>query len=183
MPRGLPSIAGVLLREHGLGLAANRPPEGVIMPEQLTDAELQALAAVFHDRLAARHVLAAAGFAVEWQPHWQAATSEQFWHEVNAKLAAGILPDGRRRVLAAAADRYPANPLFRTGASNRRESADGAATQDSESPGADKDQAPHPLASNSTRFSVDARGSQGVMIGDGGSQTLYFGAAPDDVDS
>jgi TIR domain/Effector-associated domain 1 len=83
------------------------------MAEALTEQQLRELAAVFLEPLPTRQLLAEAGLPSERQPSPQDRTSEEFWQEVNGLVRSGILPDGPRRILAAALRRYPANPVFR----------------------------------------------------------------------
>jgi hypothetical protein len=59
--------------------------------------------------------LDAAGVERRRHPSWGRGDAEEFWREVNGRLRAGILPTGRRRVLGAAFERYPANPVFVAG--------------------------------------------------------------------
>jgi WD40 repeat protein len=81
-------------------------------PQPLTDREVGELARVFHIPVGARQVLTAAGLPPGRQPNWQDLTAEEFWREVNSMLGAGVLPDGRDRIIAAARHLYPANPVF-----------------------------------------------------------------------
>ncbi len=112
--------AGVLRRLSGgdadaVGepAAARQPAPPQPRPERFTGAEVSELASVFHQAHAARQILAAAGLPADRQPVWSVAlTSREFWTEVDVLLAAGVLIDGRRRVLAAAARLFPANPVF-----------------------------------------------------------------------
>jgi hypothetical protein len=100
-----PSGSGVVAG----GMVRPREPERL----GLSGTELRMLAQVFHQATAARQVLAAAGLPQGRQPIWSGGMSPaEFWGEVNHLLAAGVLRDGRRRVLAAAAELYPANPVF-----------------------------------------------------------------------
>ncbi|MCK9903819.1 hypothetical protein CC117_16785 [Parafrankia colletiae] len=149
------------------------------MIERLTDGEVQALADAFTTPLSARQVLDAAGLTVARQPSWGDTTPLQFWREINSKLGAGILLDGRRRVLAAAAAELPANPVF------ARPNADGPA--DACAPGG-QDRPRRPAgetrtgAPGSPTYSVSVTDSTGVMVGTGHTQTLNFGLMPDDTD-
>jgi hypothetical protein len=91
---------------------------GMVRPREaerlgMSGTELRMLAEVFHHATAARQVLAAAGLPPGRQPIWSGGMSPmEFWGEVNHLLASGVLHDGRRRVLAAAAELYPVNPVF-----------------------------------------------------------------------
>ncbi|MBL7502086.1 toll/interleukin-1 receptor domain-containing protein [Frankia sp. CNm7] len=79
--------------------------------EPLTTEELAALAAVFETHAQAAKVLARAGLPPGWEPRWRPATPLGFWRSVSAFLVSGAVPDGRGRVLRAAAelapDRFP----------------------------------------------------------------------------
>ncbi|EFC83596.1 effector-associated domain EAD1-containing protein [Parafrankia sp. EUN1f] len=98
-----------------------RPARESPAPERITGApnvhglsitEVQALAAAFPARSASQSLLTAAGLAPEQQPSWAARSALEFWTEVNQLLTAGALVDGRRKILAAAAERLPENPHF-----------------------------------------------------------------------
>ncbi|OAA25738.1 TIR domain-containing protein [Frankia sp. EI5c] len=80
--------------------------------DSLTARELEALANAFSAPVPARQLLGAAGIAPSRVPGWQAGSSLAFWHEVDALLEAGILPDGRHRLLTEAARVFPANPAW-----------------------------------------------------------------------
>jgi tetratricopeptide (TPR) repeat protein len=77
----------------------------------LTDVEIAAFAELFHERSAADELLHNAGFPAAHIP-FDARKASQFWTAVSQALAAGALPDGRRRLLTAAHRLYPANPAF-----------------------------------------------------------------------
>ncbi|ONH61544.1 hypothetical protein CcI49_04760 [Frankia sp. CcI49] len=78
----------------------------------MTDAEVDELARVFPTPTGAGHLLSSAGLGPQYHPR-QAANAFEFWHAVSADIGAGRLPDGRLRVLIAAAARYPDNEVFR----------------------------------------------------------------------
>jgi hypothetical protein len=80
--------------------------------QSLTDREVVALAGAFYKPAGARQLLTEAGLPPGRQPTWHDMTAVEFWREVNALLTAGVVRDGRRRVLAAALHAYPANPVF-----------------------------------------------------------------------
>ncbi|AEH09961.1 MULTISPECIES: effector-associated domain EAD1-containing protein [Protofrankia] len=80
---------------------------------RLTEVEVAELAHVLHSLTAAIQVLDEAGMERSRMPYWQGRNALEFWHEVNVMLDAGVLIDGRRRVLAAAARWFPANDVFR----------------------------------------------------------------------
>lgn len=80
-------------------------------PETLSQTEAKALAAAFGAGPEARLLLVAAGLPPDRVPT-SSADASLFWAAVSELLANGVLIDGRRRVLAAAAARFPANPYF-----------------------------------------------------------------------
>jgi hypothetical protein len=80
----------------------------------LSTAEIRALADAFTDPVSARHVLEDAGIPARRHPPWHG-SPEQFWRELNTLLHAGVVADGRTRLLAAALSHYPANPVFAAG--------------------------------------------------------------------
>jgi hypothetical protein len=83
--------------------------------ESLSDDEIRAFARAFRDPIPVRQVLAAADWPEEKIPVWES-HPEQYWREVSSLLSVGRVTDGRRRLLAAAAEEFPANPLFAAGA-------------------------------------------------------------------
>ncbi len=86
---------------------------GVLGEQRLTDREIRALAGAFATSLSAVQLLERAGVDRREQPSWAPAqTPLAFWAEVNNFLDSGGLPDGRQRILAAAAKHYPANRVF-----------------------------------------------------------------------
>lgn len=80
-------------------------------PRPLAAEEIEALARAFSAPISARHVLLDAGLGVGRQPPWQG-TAQEYWREVSLMIGSGVLPDGRRALLAAAARFFPANPVF-----------------------------------------------------------------------
>lgn len=78
----------------------------------LTKAEIEELASTFTDLTSAARVLDEAGFPAGRVPGWSVHDSQTFWWQVSKELRSGLLEDGRRRLLAAAAARYPMNPVF-----------------------------------------------------------------------
>lgn len=83
------------------------------MGEGLTTGEIGALAELFTDPLSAGQLLNGAGLRRAHHPAWVAGLSAHlFWSEVSRLLAAGVLADGRDRLLAAAHAWFPANPAF-----------------------------------------------------------------------
>jgi hypothetical protein len=83
--------------------------------EGLPELEIRELARCFPDLLSARQVLEAAGWSARQVPSWLVTTADQFWREVSSLLSRGTVPDGRRRLIAAALDRYSGNPVFAVG--------------------------------------------------------------------
>jgi len=81
------------------------------VPEDLTPEEVQELARVLSDEALARQVLDTAGIGRDRQPVW-AVSSGVFWHTLALQLKAGVVVDGRRRVLTAALSHYPANRVL-----------------------------------------------------------------------
>ncbi|WP_131831251.1 NB-ARC domain-containing protein [Frankia sp. CcI49] len=81
----------------------------------LSDVEVGEFANAFPDLVSARQVLEDAGWSSAKLPTWNISTSEQFWHEVSDLLIRGLVTGGRRMLLAAAAARFPANPVFTDG--------------------------------------------------------------------
>lgn len=82
--------------------------------DSFTDDEMQALARTFRDPQSAAQLLDEAGFPPTRHP--QFANAEVYWWQVNEQLRAGVLQDGRRRILRVACERYPANQAFASGA-------------------------------------------------------------------
>ncbi len=80
-------------------------------PQPLRPAEIRALALAFGQGRGALRLLVDAGVPAERIPPPDA-DAAAFWAEVSALLGHGLLRDGRRRVLAAAASRFPANDVF-----------------------------------------------------------------------
>jgi hypothetical protein len=78
----------------------------------LAEDEINALALVFASPNAATALLREAGFPPERAPAWQPTDAHQFWTDVSVLLEHGIMPDGRRLLLAAARRRFPANRVF-----------------------------------------------------------------------
>jgi len=80
--------------------------------EGFTADEVLALARVFNDPLGAAQLLDRVGFERSDHPR-SASTSRRYWDQVDAALRDGALDDGRRKILRAAREQYPANPVFR----------------------------------------------------------------------
>jgi hypothetical protein len=74
----------------------------------LTRDEVFALAGAFPVG-SAKTLLSAAGFPSWAVPENGYANAREFWVKVSDELAAGVMPDGRIRILEAARDWFPAN--------------------------------------------------------------------------
>lgn len=83
------------------------------MADAFTEAELDALAAALPPGPALTNLLAGAGLPAAVLPNPYGLTGEEYWAMVGSAVARGAAPDGRRKVLAYAARRFPANPAFR----------------------------------------------------------------------
>ncbi|ONH35513.1 hypothetical protein BL254_11240 [Protofrankia sp. BMG5.30] len=88
------------------------PPGVPAAPPGLSEPAVHALAAAFPTPVSARQILETAGLDAGRQPGWNAGSSLEFWRAVSSLLAAGVLPAGRERLLAAARQLFPANPAF-----------------------------------------------------------------------
>ncbi|MCM3921079.1 effector-associated domain EAD1-containing protein [Frankia sp. AiPs1] len=91
-----------------------KPPFPGPASTSLTVGEVTALADGYSEPAAARRVLERAGLPHRHQPRHDR-SGEAFWSEVNRLVIDGAFPDGRVRILRAAAADYPANPWFSTG--------------------------------------------------------------------
>ncbi|KPM52286.1 hypothetical protein CcI49_15085 [Frankia sp. CcI49] len=98
-------------------------------PDRLTEAEVTELARVLYHLGDALGVLDEAGADRSRLPHWQGRSSLEFWREINVLLDAGFLADGRRRILTAAARRFPVNEVFGPGADLPPPTEGGSATE------------------------------------------------------
>jgi hypothetical protein len=88
---------------------ARRP--GPDLREPLSSHEVRELALVVNDPGQAGQMLAETGMTRDRIPPWNS-DALTFWTTINALFAAGVVAQGRTRLLAAAAARYPANPVF-----------------------------------------------------------------------
>lgn len=79
--------------------------------EALSAEEITALSAAFPQQQQVILILKAAGLETARQP-WQASTPVEFWMEISRLLEAGVLVDGRRRILTEAGKIYPENSAF-----------------------------------------------------------------------
>ncbi|MCK9877413.1 effector-associated domain EAD1-containing protein [Frankia sp. Ag45/Mut15] len=84
---------------------------GAPPPVRLTPVEIRELAVVFGAGAGARHLLITAGLPAERIPI-AASDAATFWVQVSWLLGDGLIVEGRRRVLAAAAASYPFNAVF-----------------------------------------------------------------------
>lgn len=82
---------------------------------RLSEREVVALADAFADRTEARALLEESGLPPRYHP-FSAPDSHAFWNEVATLVSQGALADGRRRILAEAARRYPGSEVFTAGA-------------------------------------------------------------------
>jgi CHAT domain len=83
------------------------------MNEVLTDTEIAALAAAF-SAVRGEKVLWRVGFPDASIPS-PLLNAGDFWAEVSRALANGVLPGGRRRIIALASQQYPASHIFAGG--------------------------------------------------------------------
>lgn len=79
---------------------------------ELTAAEIRALAAAFPVGQPARTLLRLMRFPAELIPSMDGRTALQFWAELADLIAMGAVSDGRRRLLGAAQGIYPGNSVF-----------------------------------------------------------------------
>ncbi|OHV19634.1 TIR domain-containing protein [Parafrankia soli] len=84
------------------------------MARSFSESELGELARVYHRQRSATLLLALAGIDRERHPSWDSTTSRDFWQAVGEQVASGWGgPDAADRILAVAAEEYPANDVFR----------------------------------------------------------------------
>lgn len=79
--------------------------------EKFSRTEIEGLATVFPGGPVARAVLLAAGYPPAALPT-AAETAYSYWEQIAASVSAGVMGNGRRRILAEARERYPYNPIF-----------------------------------------------------------------------
>ncbi|ADP81030.1 hypothetical protein FraEuI1c_3005 [Pseudofrankia inefficax] len=79
----------------------------------LSVVEVAEFAEVFADVVAARVVLESAGLVRSRHPGWT--TAVEFWSEAGRLLAAGVVVDGRARLMGVAAGLFPGNEVFAAG--------------------------------------------------------------------
>lgn len=78
----------------------------------LSERELAAITDAYPVGPAAAVLLSRAGFPRGHVPSMIGLSPAVFWRLVNQELEAGVLPDGRGRILAVAAEQYPAHPVL-----------------------------------------------------------------------
>ncbi|MCM3882877.1 effector-associated domain EAD1-containing protein [Frankia sp. R82] len=98
-----------------LVVAEEAPDDRASMQQhrQLEPVELRELAVIFGTGVGARQLLVAAGLPAERIPVAEG-DAAAFWTQVSWLLGHGLIRDGRRRVLAAAARAFPGNRVFAT---------------------------------------------------------------------
>ena len=79
---------------------------------ELTQEEIIALAEAFPLGPVSRNLLQSAGFPSGRIPAASTLTAFDFWSQVAEQVAMGVIPDGRRRLLAVARQRFPGNTKF-----------------------------------------------------------------------
>ncbi|WP_440099024.1 effector-associated domain EAD1-containing protein [Streptosporangium sp. H16] len=82
------------------------------MRDEFTSEEITELAGAFSLGPEARWLLDRAGFPPAMIPAMRDVNGGDFWWAVGREIARGVMPDGRRRLMAVAAERYPNNPVF-----------------------------------------------------------------------
>ena len=78
----------------------------------LSEQELAAITEAYPVGPAAAVLLSRAGFPRGHVPSMIGLSPAVFWRLVNQELETGVLPDGRNRILAVAAEQYPAHPVL-----------------------------------------------------------------------
>ena len=73
---------------------------------------METLADVFTDATRVQPVLTTLDFPTGRVPGWGTGTSQDWWQLLFSELAAGIVPEGFRRLLEFAHERYPSNTVF-----------------------------------------------------------------------
>ena len=127
---------------------------------ELTEEEVYALADAF-PIAAARTLLTMARFPAWAIPETGFANSLEFWSKIAEQVANQVMPDGRRKILAAARRRFPSSDKF----------PDPPAASDPAGPARAEGAAP-----SGRTVSIDS--SRGVQAGDHGVQyNYYFGEA------
>jgi hypothetical protein len=78
----------------------------------LSAEELAAIAEAFPVGPAAEFLLSRAGFPRQYVPSMIGVSPAVFWRQANQELEAGVLENGRDRILSAAAQQYPGHPVL-----------------------------------------------------------------------
>ncbi|CAO5252520.1 effector-associated domain EAD1-containing protein [Frankia sp. AgKG'84/4] len=123
------------------------------MTQKLSEREIEALSRTFCTRTSAIQLLEQAGLSRGRAPVFTGSPGE-FWSEVSAELDEGLLLEGRARILAAAAKRYPANAVFAAAGPARRTAPEPRAAHAGRSSG----WAPAAQPRHASLFCLDARG-------------------------
>ncbi|WP_041940963.1 MULTISPECIES: effector-associated domain EAD1-containing protein [Frankia] len=84
------------------------------MTQRLSEGEIRALASGFGTHYKARLLLERAGLSRARVPELSGSPYD-YWSEISGLLENGLLVDGRARLLAAAAQEFPASPVFAAG--------------------------------------------------------------------
>lgn len=129
--------------------------------EALNRAEVEALATCFATSHEAGSLLLAAGYPPAALPA-SAETARSYWERVAAAVAAGVMQDGRRRIIAEAFNSYPYNPAFQYAPAPLRPDSSTATTSHS--------------ANHASSSSTQPSAKPGAL------RVLLLGASPDDED-
>ncbi|MCK9895519.1 effector-associated domain EAD1-containing protein [Frankia sp. AgB32] len=124
------------------------------MTQRLSEREIEALSRTFCTRTSAIQLLEQAGLSRGRAPVFTGSPDE-FWSEVSAELNEGLLLEGRVRILAAAAKRYPANAVFTAAGPAQRTELDSRVAARSVRVGG---WAPAGQPRHASLFCLDARG-------------------------
>ncbi|MCM3924234.1 effector-associated domain EAD1-containing protein [Frankia sp. AiPs1] len=84
---------------------------GGLVTQRLSDVEIRALADAFGTQIRARQLLVRAGFPRARVPELVGMPYD-YWWEISGQLENGLLVEGRARLLAAAAEEFPASEVF-----------------------------------------------------------------------
>jgi hypothetical protein len=135
--------------------------------DELTEDEVYALAGAF-PVASARTLLTMAGFPAWAVPETGFGNALEFWSMIAGQVAGGVMPDGRRRILAAARRRFPSSRKFPDpGAAEPSGAVESSGT--AESSGI--------AAAAGTPAQVSVASSQGIQAGDRNVQVNIFGNA------
>jgi hypothetical protein len=120
----LPAQAGAVV------LAGPADADGHLAASGLTHAEIRALAAAYSTAVSAGITLRRAGIPPESLPAFEHVPSAvAYWTEVSRELEFGKAPGGRRKLLLAAAEDFPAHPSFQKAAAQPQDPAGGDVCQ------------------------------------------------------